>query len=70
MTTHTYTFHVKGMHCKACIYLTESELTDLPHVAHAKSDLKHHTVEVTGDFGAKTEEEIARELSLVLEPKG
>ena len=66
----TYTFHVSGMHCKACIYMTESELTDLPHVTHAKSSLKTHTVELTGEFGDKTEQEIVDELTLVMEPRG
>ena len=28
----TYTFHVNGMHCKACVVLTESELGDVPEV--------------------------------------
>ena len=66
----TLVFHVSGMHCKACIYMTESELTDLPHVTHATSSLKTHTVELTGEFGDKTEQEIADELSLVLLPRG
>ena len=66
----TLELHVSGMHCKACIYMTESELTDLPHVTHAKSSLKTHTVELTGEFGDKTEQEIADELSLVLLPRG
>ena len=66
----TYTFHVQGMHCKACIYMTESELTDLPHVTHAKSSLKSHTIEVTGDFGNRTDEEIAKEFTDILLPRG
>jgi sulfite exporter TauE/SafE/copper chaperone CopZ len=70
MNEKIYTFHVKGMHCKACIYLTESELTDLPYVSHATSSLKTHTVELTGDFGDKTEQEIADELTVVLQPRG
>jgi sulfite exporter TauE/SafE/copper chaperone CopZ len=70
MNKKTYTFHVSGMHCKACIYMTESELTDLPHVTQATSSLKSHTVEVTGDFGDKTPQQIADELTLVLEPRG
>jgi sulfite exporter TauE/SafE/copper chaperone CopZ len=64
----TFVFHVSGMHCKACIYMTESELTDLPHVTHAKSSLKTHTVELTGAFGDKTDQEIVDELSIVLQP--
>lgn len=69
-TQKTYTFHASGMHCNACILLTESELTDLPEVKNAKSSLKYHTIEVTGDFGDKSLEHIARDLSEVLKPHG
>ncbi len=66
----TYTFHVNGMHCKACVVLTESELTDVPEVSYAKSSLANHSVEVTGDFGDKEPKHIARDLSEVLKPHG
>ena len=66
----TYTFHVNGMHCNACVVLTESELTDVPEVTKAKSSLANHTVEVTGEFGDKEPEHIARDLSEVLKPHG
>ncbi len=66
----TYTFHVAGMHCKACIVLTESELCDVGEVSKAKSSLVTHSVEITGDFGDKEPEHIARDLSEVLKPHG
>ncbi len=66
----TYTFHVNGMHCKACIALTESELQDLPEVKKAKSSLSTHSVDVEGDFGNKSQEEIASQLSSVLQKHG
>ncbi len=66
----TYTFHVIGMHCNACVVLTESELNDLPEVTKAKSSLADHTIEVTGNFGDKAPEHIARDLSEVLKPHG
>lgn len=66
----TYTFHVNGMHCNACVVLTESELNDLPEVSKAKSSLATHSVEVTGNFGDKEPEHIARDLSEVLKPHG
>ena len=55
----TYTFHVQGMHCKSCTLLTEGELMDLPEVTHAESSLKSHTVDVTGEFGGRTPDQIA-----------
>src|SRR3989344_2376524 len=66
----TYTFHVSGMHCNACILLTESELEDVSYVTKAKSMLATHSVEVTGNFGDKTPETIAEELTKVLQPHG
>lgn len=65
-----YTFHVNGMHCASCVILTESELGDLPEVSQAKASLKRLNVEVTGDFGDKTPEHVARDLSEVLAPHG
>lgn len=48
-----HVIHVSGMHCKACVGLIESELCDLPDVATAEASLRHHRVEVTGNFGGK-----------------
>ena len=56
----TYTFHVKGMHCDACVLLTESELMEVEGVTHAVSSLTTHTIEVSGDFSWRTPEEVAR----------
>lgn len=61
-----YLFHVHGMHCQACVLMIEGELQDLPSIKSAKTSLKNHTVEVVGDFGDKTEADIAAELSKVL----
>lgn len=58
------------MHCNACILLTESELQDVSYISKATSNLHTRTVEVCGDFGDRTLEEIARELSQVLEKHG
>jgi len=58
------------MHCKACILMTESELKEMPEVADAKSSLRTHSVEVTGDFGDKSQERIAEELTQVLAKHG
>ena len=66
----TYTFHVSGMHCNACILMTESELTDVPYITHAKSSLKHHSVEITGNFDERSPETIAEDLNKALIKKG
>ncbi len=68
--TQKYTFHVSGMHCASCPMLIEGELSDLPHVTHAKASLKHHYVEVTGDFGEQTLEQVAEQLTVVTKPHG
>lgn len=66
----TLTLHVNGMHCSSCPVLIESELHDLPEVSRAHASLQQHHVEVTGDFGDKTTEHIARDLSAVLQKHG
>ncbi|MDP2655324.1 MAG: sulfite exporter TauE/SafE family protein [bacterium] len=66
----TLVFHVSGMHCSACILMTESELMEVQYVTRAKSSLKTNSVEVTGEFGDKSPEEVAEELSLTLRPHG
>ncbi len=66
----TYILHVSGMHCASCPMLVEGELSDLPNVTHAKASLKHHHVEVTGEFGEKSIEEVAQELTAVTQPHG
>ncbi len=58
------------MHCASCPMLIEGELTDIPHITQAKASLKHNHVEITGDFGKKTLEEIAHELTSVTKSHG
>lgn len=66
----TYTLHVSGMHCASCPLLIEGELSDLPYITHAKASLKHHRVEVAGDFGEQTIEQIAEQLTAVTKSHG
>lgn len=66
----TYTFHIQGMHCKSCTLLTEGELMDLPEVTHAESSLKSHTVDVTGEFGERTPDQITSFLTEALKKHG
>jgi len=66
----TYKFHVNGMHCKACVILTESELSEVFGISHVKASLSNLDVEVVGDFGDKNPEQIAKDLSEVLKPHG
>lgn len=65
-----YKFHVQGMHCNSCVVLTESKLIDLPNITYVKSNLKDHSIEIIGDFGDKTLEQIATELTIPLGPSG
>lgn len=65
-----YTFHVHGMHCNACVLMTESEIGELPNITRVKSSLANHTVEVEGDFGDKMPEQIAEELTIPLKSHG
>lgn len=66
----TYTFNVNGMHCKACVALTESELGEVPEVKSVSASLSDLSVTITGEFGDKNFEHVARDLSAVLLPHG
>ncbi len=66
----TYTFHVNGMHCHSCVILTESELKNVRGVSKANTSLKNNSVEVTGEFGEMTQEQVMSELNEVLKPHG
>ncbi len=68
--TQKYSFHVHGMHCNACVLMIESELGDLSNITYVKSNLNNHSVDVIGDFGNKTQEQIAQELSMPLKSHG
>ncbi len=64
------TLHIKGMHCRACTLLTESEAQELPYITGAKADLARHTIEVEGDFADKSPASVAAALTDVLAPHG
>ncbi len=70
MNSQTLTLHIKGMHCSACTLLTESEAQELPYITSARSDLKHHTITVGGDFAGKSPEAVAAALTDLLHPRG
>ncbi len=58
------------MHCNSCVLLTESEIGELPNITYVKSNLKNHSVEVVGDFGNRTLDQIAEELTVPLKSHG
>lgn len=69
-TSSKYVFHVSGMHCNACVLMTESEVGELHNVTKVTSNLKNNSMEVEGDFGDKTDQQIAAELTTILDPHG
>lgn len=66
----TQTFHIQGMHCQSCVVLTKSELGDVKEVSNVDVSFRDNRVQVTGDFGEKTSEEVAKELTQILQPHG
>lgn len=65
----TYTFHISGMHCKACMVLIEDSIGELPHVEFAEASLASRRLVITGVF-ADTPEKIAEELTEIVYPHG
>lgn len=69
-TQRAHKFYVHGMHCNSCVILTESELKEHERVSHVVADLGTCCVEVQGDFGDQNREELAKELSAIMERHG
>ena len=65
-----HTFHIGGIRCSSCAINIEHELLNMPDITHVKVSLQNHSVEITGDFGDKTQYVIAEELSRVLAKSG
>lgn len=62
--------HVSGMYCKACSILVETELRELPGVADAKASLRHHHVELTGNFGGRSVTGLIQDFAPALQKLG
>ncbi len=58
------------MHCQSCVLMTETELKEVKGVTDAKTSLAENRVEITGEFGDSTQEQIMNELSEVLKLHG
>jgi len=65
-----YIFPIVGMHCSACVLLTESELSEVEGVKEIKADLNKHIVEVSGDFNNLSRHEIQKRLNAAIEKHG
>jgi len=70
MEKQIYKFHIRGMHCKSCVLMTESELKEFPYVSDVTASLKSNSVTVTGEFGERNASEVAEELNTVLSKHG
>ncbi len=70
MNIETHSFHVVGMHCKSCVMLTESEISQHPSVSSVRANLADCTVDITGDFRDKERELLVRELGKLIEKHG
>lgn len=68
--TKIYKFYVAGMHCDACTLLIETKLSNQPGVIDVKANLKDRSLEVSGDFGAKSDLEVAAFLTLPIKENG
>lgn len=65
----THTFHVTGMHCKACTILIEETIKGLPYIESVRVSLSGQHVTVTGDF-MHSPEQIAEELTKLVHNHG
>lgn len=65
-----YTFYINGLHCKACVILNEEKIGGLPAVTNAIVSYKQGTVEVEGDFGELSAEQIVQLLNKTVKDDG
>ncbi|MFA7201661.1 MAG: sulfite exporter TauE/SafE family protein [Candidatus Paceibacterota bacterium] len=65
-----YTFYIQGMHCASCVVFIESELKKIADIQNVKVNLSKRILEIEGDFGEKSEKEIAQELSGYVKERG
>jgi uncharacterized protein len=63
-------FHVAGMHCPACENLIEDILGEHREIKSIKANLRSNEVTITGDFGEKSNEEVASALTLPIKSHG
>lgn len=66
----TYTFHIEGMHCSACVLLTENALQELSYIEKAKADLGACSLDILGTFDSDLPDDIASQLTQILQPHG
>jgi len=62
-----YLFHIHGMHCNSCALLIEDELRRLSGISKVKASLRHHQVQIEGEFGTQSEAEIIEQLAPCLQ---
>jgi sulfite exporter TauE/SafE/copper chaperone CopZ len=65
-----YKFHIHGMHCNSCVLMIEDNLRDVAGVASVHANLAKREAVITGDFGGKTEDEVAEFLSGYVKESG
>lgn len=70
MAEKTYIFYVVGMHCASCVLLTENELAGVLGVTKIKASLAKRQVEVIGNFGEQTQEELLAVLNPIMVEHG
>lgn len=66
----SYTFHVSGMHCNSCVVLIEDALAAVPEISKVTASLKRLSVDVVGDFGDKSPDHIADDLTALVREHG
>lgn len=70
MDQQAHKLHVKGMHCKACIFLIQDTVTEIEGVNHVKVSLRSQTVEVFHSNEEMTPEQLSAIMNPLLHPHG
>ena len=70
MDQQAHTLHVKGMHCKACIFLIQDTVSEIEGVNNVKVSLRRQTIEVVHSREDITPEELSAIMNPLLHPHG
>ncbi len=65
-----YNFYINGMRCNACVFVIENELNNYEGVSGVKVSLDTNSIEVVGDFGNRSLQEIVDFLTIPIKDNG
>ncbi len=70
MDQQSHTLHIKGMHCKACVFLIQDTVGEVEGIDDVKVSLRRQTVEIVHSNQEMTPEELSAIINPLLHLHG